>query len=206
MNTALAQQSNSPQSLLRHPLARITALVTIVLITAQTFGTRGFPESWNIGMAEPITGVQSWVRKNRSSNWLFRFLFNPLISVVEFGLNSVESLFLWLPWFIPPVVVFLIIARTRRWGVATFTACVVIYPGVVGVWPESIVTISLMAVSVAISILVGVPLGVLTALNKRFESILRPILDGMQTVPATVYLIPIVLFLESVPLQPQSQQ
>lgn len=42
MNTALAQQSNSPQSLLRHPLARITALVTIVLITAQTFGTRGF--------------------------------------------------------------------------------------------------------------------------------------------------------------------
>jgi len=193
MNTALAQQSNSPQSLLRNPFARIAALVATVLIAAQTFGTRGFPESWNIGMAEPITGVQSWVRKNRSSNWLFRFLFNPLISVVEFGLNSVESLFLWLPWFIPPVVVFLIIARTRRWGVATFTALVVIYPGVVGVWPESIVTISLMAVSVAISILIGVPLGVLTALNKRFESILRPILDGMQTVPATVYLIPIVL-------------
>jgi glycine betaine/proline transport system permease protein len=144
-------------------------------------------------MAEPITGVQSWVRKNRSSNWLFRFLFNPLISVVEFGLNSVESFFLWLPWFIPPVIVFLIIARTRRWGLATFTALAVVYPGVVGVWPESIVTISLMAVSVAISVLVGVPLGVLTALNKRFESILRPILDGMQTVPATVYLIPIVL-------------
>lgn len=193
MNTALAQQSNSPQSLLRHPLARIAALVTTVLIAAQTFGTRGFPESWNIGMAEPITGVQSWVRKNRSSNWLFRFLFNPLISVVEFGLNSVESFFLWLPWFIPPVIVFLIIARTRRWGLATFTALAVVYPGVVGVWPESIVTISLMAVSVAISVLVGVPLGVLTALNKRFESILRPILDGMQTVPATVYLIPIVL-------------
>ena len=193
MNTALAQQPNSPQSLLRHPLARITALVTIVLITAQTFGTRGFPESWNIGIAEPIKGVQSWVRDNRSTNWSFRFIFNPLISVVEFGLNSVESFLVWLPWFIPPVIVFLIIARTRRWGVATFTALVVIYPGVVGVWPESIVTISLMAVSVAISILIGVPLGVLTALNKRFESMLRPILDGMQTVPATVYLIPIVL-------------
>ena len=193
MNTALARQSDSSRLLPSNPLGRIAALVTVALVAAQTFGTRGFPESWNIGMAEPITGVQSWVRKNRSSNWLFRFLFNPLISVVEFGLNSVESLFLWLPWFIPPVVVFLIIARTRRWGVATFTACVVIYPGVVGVWPESIVTISLMAVSVAISILIGVPLGVLTALNKRFESILRPILDGMQTVPATVYLIPIVL-------------
>ena len=193
MNTALAQQSDSSRLLPSNPLGRIAALVTVALVAAQTFGTRGFPESWNNGMAEPITGVQSWVRKNRSSNWSFKFFFNPLISVVEFGLNSVESFFLWLPWFIPPVVVFLIIARTRRWGVATFSACVVIYPGVVGVWPESIVTISLMAVSVAISILIGVPLGVLTALNKRFESILRPILDGMQTVPATVYLIPIVL-------------
>ena len=193
MNTALAQQSNSSQSLLRHPLARIATVVTIVLVAAQTFGTRGFPESWNIGIAEPITGVQSWVRKNRSSNWSFKFFFNPAISVVEFGLNGVESFFMWLPWFIPPIVVFLTIARTRRWGLATFTACVVVYPGVVGIWPESIVTISLMAVSVAICVLVGVPLGVLTALNRRFEVILRPILDGMQTVPATVYLIPIVL-------------
>ena len=193
MNTALAHQPDSRAAFFKQPAARISSIVLVLFVTAQIAGTRGFPESWNIGLAEPITGVQSWVRKNRSSNWLFRFLFNPLISVVEFGLNSVESFFLWLPWFIPPVIVFLIIARTRRWGVATFTACVVIYPGVVGVWPESIVTISLMAVSVAISILIGVPLGVLTAMNKRFESILRPILDGMQTVPATVYLIPIVL-------------
>ena len=193
MNTALAHQPDSRAAFFKQPAARISSIVLVLFVTAQIAGTRGFPESWNIGMAEPITGVQSWVRKNRSSNWLFRFLFNPLISVVEFGLNGVESFFLWLPWFIPPVIVFLIIARTRRWGLATFTALAVVYPGVVGVWPESIVTISLMAVSVAISFLVGVPLGVLTALNKRFESILRPILDGMQTVPATVYLIPIVL-------------
>ena len=193
MNTALVHQPDSRTAFFKQPAARISSIVLVLFVTAQIAGTRGFPESWNIGMAEPITGVQSWVRKNRSSNWLFRFLFNPLISVVEFGLNGVESFFLWLPWFIPPVIVFLIIARTRRWGLATFTALAVVYPGVVGVWPESIVTISLMAVSVAISFLVGVPLGVLTALNKRFESILRPILDGMQTVPATVYLIPIVL-------------
>jgi glycine betaine/proline transport system permease protein len=172
--------------------SRISGLL-VLIIAAQTFGTRGFPESLNIGLAEPITGVQSWVRKNRSSNWSFKFFFNPLISVVEFGLNCVESFFTWLPWFIPAIVVFVVIARTRRWGLATFTAFAVIYPGIVGVWSESIITISLMAVSVFICVVIGVPLGVLTALNKRCESILRPILDGMQTVPATVYLIPIVL-------------
>ncbi|MFZ9637771.1 MAG: ABC transporter permease, partial [Ilumatobacteraceae bacterium] len=103
------------------------------------------------------------------------------------------SVFTWLPWFVPAIIVFALVARTRRWGLATFTAFAVIYPGVVGVWSQSIVTISLMAVAVFICVLIGVPLGVLAALRPRVEVALRPILDGMQTVPATVYLIPIVL-------------
>ncbi|NBY44662.1 MAG: ABC transporter permease subunit, partial [Acidimicrobiia bacterium] len=172
---------------------RFGALI-VFLVVAQTLGTRGFPDSLNIGLAEPITNLQSWVRKNRNSNWSFEYFFNPLIAVVEFGIKSVESLFTWLPWFVPAIVVFAVIARTRRWGLATFTAFAVIYPGLVGVWDESIVTISLMAVAVFICVLIGVPLGVLVALNRRVEVMLRPILDGMQTVPATVYLIPIVLF------------
>lgn len=172
---------------------RLGALL-IVLFLAQTFGTRGFPDSLNIGLAEPITNLQSWVRKNRSSNWSFEYFFNPLISIVEFGIDLVESVFTWLPWFVPAIIVFAVVARTRRWGLATFTAFAVVYPGLVGVWSQSIVTISLMAVAVFICVLIGVPLGVLAAFNDRVESILRPILDGMQTVPATVYLIPIVLF------------
>ena len=172
---------------------RVSGLV-VLLVLAQTLGTRGFPDSLNIGLAEPITNLQSWVRKNRSSHWLFEFILNPFISVVEFGIESVESVFTWLPWFVPAIIVFVVVARTRRWGVATFAALAVVYPGLVGVWSESIVTISLMAVAVFICVLIGVPLGVLAALKPRVEAALRPILDGMQTVPATVYLIPIVLF------------
>ena len=166
----------------------------VLIILAQTLGTRGFPDSLNIGLAEPITNLQSWVRKNRSSHWLFEFILNPFISVVEFGIESVEAVFTWLPWFVPAIIVFAVVARTRRWGVATFAALAVVYPGLVGVWSESIITISLMAVAVFICVLIGVPLGVVAALNQRVESALRPVLDGMQTVPATVYLIPIVLF------------
>ena len=171
---------------------RISGLFVLIIL-AQTLGTRGFPESLNIGLAKPITNLQSWVRDNRNSHWLFEFILNPFISVVEFGIELVESIFTWLPWFVPAIIVFALVARTRRWGLATFTAFAVIYPGVVGVWSESIVTISLMAVAVFICVLIGVPLGVVAALNHRVESALRPILDGMQTVPATVYLIPIVL-------------
>lgn len=167
--------------------------VVVILIVLQVLGSGGFPKSWNIGLSEPINTWQSWIRSNRDQHWMFTFILNPITWTVELGLNITESFISWLPWFIPPVVVFAIIARRKKWVMASFAAFAVVYPGLVGVWQESIETISLMAVSVGICVLLGVPLGVWTALNKRAESILRPVLDAMQTVPATVYLIPIVL-------------
>ena len=167
--------------------------VVVILVVLQILGSGGFPKSWNIGLSEPINTWQSWIRSNRDQHWMFTFILNPITWTVELGLNITESFISWLPWFIPPVVVFAIIARRKKWVMASFAAFAVVYPGLVGVWQESIETISLMAVSVGICILLGVPIGVWTALNKRAESILRPVLDAMQTVPATVYLIPIVL-------------
>ena len=167
--------------------------VVIALFALQIFGSGGFPESWNIGLSEPINSWQSWIRTNRDNHWLFTFILNPITWIVDLGLEFTESFIGWLPWFIPPIVVFAIIARRGKFVMAGFAAFAVVYPGLVGVWQESIETISLMAVSVGICVIVGVPLGVWTALNKRAESVLRPILDAMQTVPATVYLIPIVL-------------
>ena len=165
----------------------------VVLLALQIYGSGGFPDSWNIGLSEPINSWQSWIRTNRDNHWLFTFILNPITWIVDLGLEFTESFIGWLPWFIPPIVVFAIIARRGKFVMAGFAAFAVIYPGLVGVWQESIETISLMAVAVGICVIVGVPLGVWTALNKRAESVLRPILDAMQTVPATVYLIPIVL-------------
>ena len=66
-------------------------------------------------------------------------------------------------------------------------------PGVVGLWEPAMETLSLMIVSVALAVLIGVPLGILAALNERASRIMRPILDAMQTVPSTAYLVPAVL-------------
>lgn len=172
---------------------RTVVASVVVLLALQIYGSGGFPDSWNIGLSEPINSWQSWIRTNRDNHWLFTFILNPITWIVDLGLEFTESFIGWLPWFIPPIVVFAIIARRGKFVMAGFAAFAVIYPGLVGVWQESIETISLMAVSVGICVIVGVPLGVWTALNKRAESVLRPILDAMQTVPATVYLIPIVL-------------
>ena len=167
--------------------------VIALLIGLQIVGSGGFPKSWNIHLSNPINSWQSWIRSNRSHHWLFTYLLNPITSVVEFGLDKTEAFISWLPWFIPPTIVFLVIARSGKYWTAGFAAFAVVYPGIVGVWEQSIDTVSLMTVSVALSIAIGIPIGVWTALNKRAESALRPLLDAMQTVPATVYLIPVVL-------------
>ena len=178
------------------PATRIVAVVSGVVLLAvglQVLGTPGFPEDWYLHIADPVNNVQQWLVANRRDHWLFTFVFDPITWMVRGGLNSIEGLLTWLPWFAIPLVVFAIMARTRRWGLAIATTLAVIYPGVVGVYAESIETISLMTVSVAFSIVVGVPLGIWAAYNRRVESVLRPIMDAAQTIPATIYLIPTVL-------------
>lgn len=63
-----------------------------------------------------------------------------------------------------------------------------------GFWSQLISTLVLVIVSTIIILLIGLPLGILCAKNKRVDTIVRPLLDFMQTMPAFVYLIPAILF------------
>ena len=63
----------------------------------------------------------------------------------------------------------------------------------VGLWEDFIATLTLMIVSVALSVILGIPLGILAAKRRRAETAIRPFLDAMQTIPSTVYLVPVVL-------------
>jgi glycine betaine/proline transport system permease protein len=65
--------------------------------------------------------------------------------------------------------------------------------GVFGLWDEMIYTLVIVLISVLVSVLIGLPMGIIMAKSKRVESILKPILDGMQTMPSFVYLIPAVM-------------
>src|SRR5690606_31574695 len=56
-------------------------------------------------------------------------------------------------------------------------------------------TLALMAIAVFICLVIGIPHGVAAAFSRRLESVMRPVLDAMQTVPAPIYFIPMILFL-----------
>ncbi|MEX1019750.1 MAG: ABC transporter permease subunit, partial [Litorilinea sp.] len=66
--------------------------------------------------------------------------------------------------------------------------------GALGLWPAAQLTLALMAASVVLALALGFPLGIAAAKSPRFYAVLRPVLDAMQTLPAFVYLIPVLLF------------
>lgn len=65
--------------------------------------------------------------------------------------------------------------------------------GAVGLWDKLMQTLALMLVATFISVLIGIPLGILAARSNRLRAVLMPLLDIMQTMPSFVYLIPVLM-------------
>ncbi len=169
--------------------------LAIAVVSIQiAVGAVPFPRSWETLVSGPIDQLESWVRGNRLSHPLFTGFFTPLSGLVASGLTLVADLLLWLPWFVLPASVFLVVARTRRYGMAAVAAVAALYPGVVGLWDVTMETLALMTIAVAVALIIGIPAGILGALRPGFDRAIRPILDAMQTIPAPVYFIPMILF------------
>jgi glycine betaine/proline transport system permease protein len=170
------------------------ALVAMqVVLAALDRFVEGFPDRLYLHIADPIDDLQGWIQDNRLSHPLFTWFLEPFRGRVNDTLDSLTDLFLWLPWFTLPLVVFVLVARTGRWRSALFATSCMAFPGVVGLWEPAMETMSLMIVSVALAVVIGVPLGIWTALSERANRFMRPVLDAMQTVPSTAYLVPAVL-------------
>ena len=174
----------------------LVALLLGASILNTLFGVEypSFPESWNLGLREPLDQFKSWVIGNRTTHPLFVFFFDPISDTIDLLLRGLETFLLSLPWSVIAVGLFFTAYRTAGRAVAIFSVVGLVLIGFFGLWTPSIETFALIGVSVAISLLLGIPLGILAARSDRFDRLLRPLLDAMQTMPAFVYLIPVLLF------------
>jgi glycine betaine/proline transport system permease protein len=93
--------------------------------------------------------------------------------------------------FIPLIVAFA--ARVAGWRTAAFAFAAFLTIGMVGLWRPTMVTLAMVGAAVVVCVIIGLPLGILAARSDRFRAILRPMLDVMQTTPAFVYLVPVVM-------------
>ncbi|EGQ26871.1 proline/glycine betaine ABC transporter permease [Mammaliicoccus sciuri] len=92
-------------------------------------------------------------------------------------------------------VIFAVIAyflSTR--GIALFTLIGLLFIDYLGYWYPMLQMLALVLTSVAIALLIGIPLGIWGSQQATVKKIINPILDLMQTMPAFVYLLPAIFF------------
>ena len=143
---------------------------------------------------EAVIPLDDWV--DSGLTWVvdhFRPAFQAIRVPIDASLTGIEHGLLAVPPFLMIALIALVAwqASGRRLAIGTVISLIVI--GLIGAWDEAMVTLALVITSVFFCMVLGLPLGILMARNDRIEGLARPILDAMQTTPAFVYLVPVVM-------------
>jgi glycine betaine/proline transport system permease protein len=143
---------------------------------------------------ERVIPLDAWITS--LVDWLvegYRWFFQLIKWPVDFILSGVSDGLLATPPLLV-ILVFVILAwRVSGFKLAGFTLASLVLIGLLGFWSETMITLAMVFSSVVFCTLVGVPFGIWAGRSDRVNNILRPVLDAMQTTPAFVYLVPIVM-------------
>ncbi|KZM72949.1 ABC transporter permease [Nocardia terpenica] len=154
------------------------------------------------GLHRWLSRVQTAVGEHRGSSPIFTYLFNPVRAVIDGFAGALQDLIAlpvdgrpvpYIGW-LGVVALLSYLAWVLGSGrVALLTAGVLLFAGLQGLWQETMETLALTLAAVAISLLIGIPLGVWAGVSGWFHRAITPVLDFMQIMPTFVYLAPLTL-------------
>ncbi|MBB4276693.1 ABC transporter permease [Rhizobium mongolense] len=185
-------------------LVALLILAVVFLLSSLKVATNVVPTSlsalsiWLDGIAATKTLTTSVSQSLDSS---FRVvtnlggpIFDAITTVITAIITSVELGLLAMPW---PAIIIIIVGLSLRIAglyVGAFTAVGLIFLVAFGFWEKSMTTVALLGTATFLALSLGLPLGVLCGKRASAYKVARPVLDLMQTMPAFVYLIPIIAF------------
>ena len=181
-----------PLTLLRYTVTKADDLLSSLTggFLGKTIPISEFPVN-----REYFSPLAAW--GDQGFDWL-AFRFGNVFDGITFGIRTVldwiEILLIGTPW--PVVMVVIVVAALRLAGirVAIFTAASLAYLSMMGLWEISMITVALIGTGAFLCVLFGIPLGIWFGKSERAYRTAEPVLDFMQTMPAFVYLIPIIAF------------
>ncbi|MET2831190.1 ABC transporter permease [Mesorhizobium shangrilense] len=147
-------------------------------------------ESVDLNIAGYSDGIKQWAIEHREAIQPFKVFFDGLIQGIERGFQAT-----------PPLVMVAIIvliawqAAGRKTAIYVAVALTILGFLSPDAWSLAMTTLAIVTASVILCVLIGLPLGIVAGKSDRFEAVLRPILDTMQTIPAFVYLVPVVMLI-----------
>jgi ABC-type proline/glycine betaine transport system permease subunit len=148
-----------------------------------------FPGWAKIDLAASIDAFVSYLNTNYNNFFsLIKAFLNSFIHAVYFVLDI-------LPWWLFIVLIILAARKLRgSWKDGCLYGFLLFLIGCFGYWGMMLETLSIVLTAVFFSLLLGFPLGILAATGS-VESVIRPVLDAMQTMPTFVYMIPAVMLM-----------
>ncbi|RFA35231.1 glycine/betaine ABC transporter [Virgibacillus dokdonensis] len=151
----------------------------------------------NVLDAVPNMPLAKWT--DNATDWItesFSFLFDPVKEQFEKFMDVTSEALMG----VPPLIIILVVAiiafliSGKKFGLAVFSIIGLWLIYNQGLWDQLINTFTLVLLASILSVIIGVPIGILMSKSDIATAIITPILDFMQTMPAFVYLIPAVAF------------
>jgi glycine betaine/proline transport system permease protein len=205
---AVVADATAPVATLRNKVSRPMVVAAVLLAWLVLFAVLRGRQTLALAAAD-LTGLHRWLNDlndsigaNRNSNPLFLYFFNEIRLAIDNLVTFVQSL-ISQPTGARPVpqigwlgVVGLtgyVSWAVGNWRVALLAVAGFTFFGLQGLWQQSMDTLALTVSAVLVALLIGIPLGVWAGLSDRFNRIMTPFLDFMQTMPTFVYLAPLTL-------------
>lgn len=147
-----------------------------------------FPEKLSFHIGNYIDKIVDWLTVHWSG------FFGTIKSGLLWVFVHLNEFLVWVPWWYVILVVFLLALQYKSLRSGLLYSGFLFLIGMFGLWEATMYTLTIVIASVVITTVIGIPLGILMASNQRFETLIKPLLDAMQTMPSFVYLIPGIFF------------
>jgi glycine betaine/proline transport system permease protein len=143
----------------------------------------------SIPLAEWTESVVDWITDT------FDGAFDVLDSAIDLVVGSLEYVLLAPPALLMVAILGVIAFLLAGWRVALFTVLGLVFIISLDLWEAAMQTLALVLAATVVALIIGIPIGIIAAKSSVIETAIRPILDIAQTMPAFVYLVPIVVIL-----------
>ncbi len=175
----------------RFLLSSLFVIILVLIWDSWVMEIGYFPKDWQFTIRKPIDNAIDSLIVNP---YFYGFTKGLKEFIFFYILNPLEIFLIGLPWLFVLGAFFVISFFSAGMIFAMIAVCLLFFTGLSGVWELTMQTLAAIVASVVVCVLIGLPLGILAAYNKTVDNIVRPILDTMQTMPAFVYLIPVLYF------------
>ena len=179
-------------------LALSTAFVSVSIIA--TVLHYSFPGAYSLLIDFP---TEASIRL-KSIEWVEGFfsfavsngeaLFDFITLCIRLMLDGLELVFVQTPWIVIASFIILLTGLSAGIRTAIYSGGFLAYMGLLGFWGKAMTTLALLGTAACLSIIIGIPLGLFCARRPRFYAFIQPIMDFMQTMPAFVFMIPVIAF------------